>query len=118
MQQLDLFAGLRSPAILMPVIADGEVIQGDIDEILRLPHKRLAWDTATIELHQHTDGRWMWSTGWNLDWQGSGYRVGPKWGKFAETRDDALHYAKEELLRSVSDLDGAKAIVAWAEALH
>jgi hypothetical protein len=36
---------------------------------------------------------------------GGGYRVGAKWGKFAETRDDALFYACEELERRIVGRD-------------
>jgi hypothetical protein len=121
MIQLSLFDAIRSPAILLPVDGGGEVIQGEIDEVHVLPHRRLVWDVATIEIHQHTDGRWMWATGWMLDWQGSGYRVGPKWGHFAESRDDALHYAKEELrtaMERIGDVAHRRPVLAWLETLH
>lgn len=39
----------------------------------------------------------MWSTGWMCDSAGGSYRVGAKWGKFAETREDALFYAVQEI---------------------
>lgn len=89
MQQLSLFDTLRSPAIRKPVEPHGGVVQGEPDAVYRLRHPRLAWDRATIELHQHTDGLWMWSASFYCDNSGGGYRVGPKWGRFAETRDDA-----------------------------
>lgn len=93
-QQLDLFAALRSPAIRLPCDPHGPVIQGECDESLVLPHPRLAWPLAQIDLHRHTDGLWMWG----ISKAGGGYRVGPKWGRFAATRDDALHWAVQELL--------------------
>lgn len=94
MQQLDLFATPVASPIIRPVDRDGGVIQGEPDETLILPHPRLAWPLARIDLHQHTDGTWMWG----ITRAGGGYRVGPKWGKFAATRDDALHWAVQELL--------------------
>ncbi|MCD1620829.1 hypothetical protein K7H20_22480 [Salipiger manganoxidans] len=92
MHQLDLFA--PQPPRLEPVDPNGPVIQGEPDIVLRLPHSRLAWALAEIELHQHEDGRWMWATGTC----GGGYKVGPKWGKFAATQQEATRYAAAELL--------------------
>ena len=100
-RQFDLFAPpvpLRAPAVIRRVDPDGPVIQGKIDEVLTLPHPRLRWARAQIELHRHTDGLWMWATGYHDDGgSGGGYRVGAKWGNFAQTRDDALFYACEEM---------------------
>lgn len=45
----------------------------------------------------------MWSTSWSDDNGGSGYCVGPKWGKFAECREDALYYAACEIEASIKD---------------
>ncbi|MBT0780551.1 hypothetical protein [Paracoccus sp. pheM1] len=94
MDQLSLFDALRQPPVMRPVEPSGTVVQGEIDETLTLPHPRLAWPLARIELHQHVDGLWMWS----VSMAGGGYRVGPKWGKFAQSRDDARSYACDELL--------------------
>ncbi|MAC81460.1 MAG: hypothetical protein CML66_25755 [Rhodobacteraceae bacterium] len=120
-QQLSLFDALRSPPIVVPVQPNGEVIQGDPDEFHFLPHPRLAWHRGEIELHQHTDGGWMWSTSAHVgDW-GYGYRVGPKWGKFAECRDDALHYAVEEIVARLTgrrDQKAAAEVIAWARGLQ
>lgn len=119
MMQLGLFDALRDPPVIMQVDADGPVIQGDLDEVLTLAHPRMAWDRATIELHRHTGGLWMWSTSWNSDSGGSGYRVGPKWGKFASSRDDALFYAVREIeqrLELKGSADAAQ-IIAWARGL-
>jgi hypothetical protein len=95
---LALLAPVPAPAIIRPCDADGAVVRGEVDETLTLPHPRMAWHSARIELHRHDDGLWMWSTSWQDD-DGSGatYRVGPKWGKFAATRDDALAHASGEL---------------------
>ena len=92
--QLSFFDVLSPTPILRPVQADGEVIKGPIDVTLRLPHPRLAWDMARIEIHQHDDGLWMWA----VHTACGGYRVGPKWGKFAHTLSDARTLAAQELL--------------------
>lgn len=117
--QLDLFSALHSPAIVLPVDPDGPVIQGEIDEVLSLRHGRLAWNRADIQIHRHNDGRWMWSTSYHAGDHGGGYRVGPKWGKFAETRDDALFYAVRELTERLSGNESrdARDILAWMAAL-
>jgi len=99
-RQFDFFAAIaptRAPAAPRRIDPDGEVVRGDIMETLILPHPRMAWDYARIELHPHTDGRWMWSTSWSDEQGGGSYRVGPKWGNFAQTRDDALFYACAEM---------------------
>lgn len=92
--QMSLLDMMRAPAIIRPVDGSGHVVQGPVAEVLTLPHPRMAWPLARIELHPHDDGLWMWSA----SSAGGGYRVGVKWGKFAETRDDAAHYAARELL--------------------
>lgn len=92
--QLDLFATLHPSPVIQPVDPDGPVVTGPIDVTLRLPHPRLAWDLAEIELHEHEDGRWMWSA----STAGGGYRVGPKWGRFAATQSEAMHHAAREVI--------------------
>lgn len=115
MQQLSLFDTLRTPAIRKPVEPNGRVLQGDPDVVFRLKHPRLAWDRARIELHQHTDGLWMWSASFHCDNFGGGYRVGAKWGRFAQTRDDALFYAASEIEESLKGKPGkdASLVLAW-----
>lgn len=119
MQQLSLFDTLRRPAVRIPVDPDGPVLQGEPDFVYTLPHPRLAWNRAEIEIHRHENGLWMWSTEWNCDNGGGGYRVGAKWGKFAETRDDALFYAACELEAKLEGKTGADAllILKWAASL-
>ena len=115
---------MRSPPITRPVDPDGHVIQGEPDEVLRLPHPRLAWDIARIQLHRHSDGLWMWAIGHAV----VGFRVGPKWGRFADTRDDALYYAAQELIARmhlelsrtpiiISTPAEMRQAIAWAEGL-
>lgn len=120
--QLSLFDALRSPPILRPVDRDGHVVQGEPHETFTLPHPR--WPTALgrIELHQARNGLWMWSTSFQASKSGGGYKVGEKWGKFASTRDDALHYAVDELtakLGRIQEPDAVAAkITAWAATLQ
>jgi hypothetical protein len=94
MQQLSLFGAARPRPTLERTDPNGPVIAGPADVTLRLPHPRLAWDLAAIELHQHEDGRWMWA----VHSSSGGYKVGPKWGRFAATQDAARTYAAGELL--------------------
>ena len=96
--QLSLFDALRSPPIKRHVKPHGDVVQGEPHEVLLLPHPRWAFPRCRIELHPHCDSTWMWSVSIaSDDGTGTSYRVGEKWGNFAVTRDDALHYALKEL---------------------
>lgn len=125
--QLSMFDMLRQPPIARPVDPFGPVIKGAAQETLILPHPRLAWDLAEIELHPH-DGLWMWSASSAC---GSSYKVGIKWGKFAASRDDAAHYAATEILQKAARLRASRLgiesasisqshlrqIEAWAQAI-
>lgn len=122
MQQLDLFATSRPTPVLQPVDADGPVVPGQPDVVLRLPHQKYAWDLACLQLHEHDDGRWMWA----VQSASGGYKVGPKWGRFADTQAQALAFSAAELLdwcdRTEPRLDGMiitakqlREIRAWAE---
>lgn len=123
MQQLSMFDIWTPPAAIMiePCDPFGAVIQDEVDEILTLPRKGNVNPIAEIELHRHTDGRWMWSTEHHLsNGSGGGYRVGPKWGQFAATRADALRAAVDELIGKVGKRDHCRdipAIIAWARGL-
>lgn len=89
--------GPSAEAIRRAVDADGPVVQDEIDHVFELPSK-LAWPTARIEIHRANNGYWMWAVQIQLSCgSGGGYRVGPKWGRFAVTRFDALFYACREL---------------------
>jgi hypothetical protein len=121
-RQLSIFDVLRAPPIIRPVDAHGSVIQEPPHRVFTLPHKRLPGDAARIELHQADNGLWMWSASFSTDdGCGAGYRVGEKWGRFAVSIDDALHYAREELKKRIGQSaharQGADRILAWAEAL-
>ncbi|RWX72512.1 hypothetical protein [Mesorhizobium sp. M2A.F.Ca.ET.039.01.1.1] len=115
----DLFDALHKPPVIVPVDRDGPVVQGEADVSFVLPHKRLAWHQAEIELHRHDNGLWMWSASFNCGGHGSSYKVGAKWGKFAESKDDALFYAVQEIERRLEKSDGpeATAILKWARGL-
>lgn len=118
--QLDLFAGLRGPMIQRAVDPDGPVISGQVDEMICLPQPRLAWDAARIELHQdRASGHWMWSASYNSGLVGHSYRVGTKWGRFAQSRDDALYYAIAEIRDRLADRPekDARRICAWLDGL-
>ncbi|RRH72030.1 hypothetical protein [Falsigemmobacter faecalis] len=93
-QQFSMFDLWQPVPVRLPVDPHGTVIQGAPDETLILPHPRMAWPLARIELHRHTDGRWMWSA----SAAGSSFKVGPKWGRFAGDRDMALRAAALEIL--------------------
>lgn len=113
----DLLDLMREPIVVRPVEPLGPVVQE--------PQERLTFGgtgtrMAAIELHPSAGG-WMWSTSFHIPDAGAGYRVGEKWGRFACTRDDALHYAVEELrgrLAEHSACQVAKQILAWARGLR
>ena len=119
MQQLSIFDVLRAPPVRLPVDPDGPVLQKEPDFTYRLEHPRMAWDYAEIEVHQHTNGLWMWSTSYNCDMGGGGYRVGEKWGKFAETQGDALYYACVEIENRLSGNSGndARKVLEWVKGI-
>jgi hypothetical protein len=123
MNQLALFDTLRAPPILRSVDPDGPVVKGEVREVFVLPHPRWPLDRCRIELHPNCDGLWMWSVSFHTDGDscGSSYRVGEKWGQFALTRDDALHYARKELetklARLLSPCKSIAKIRAWANSL-
>lgn len=117
--QLSIFDVLRAPPILRPVDPDGQVVRDEVDYTFILPHPRLNRPYCQVELHQADSGLWMWSTSYSTDdGCGQSYRVGEKWGKFASSSDDALHYAVEELKERLSAQWGAQRgvsqILAWA----
>lgn len=85
-----------------PVPSDMMVVSGAAREVFTLLRSSNAIPYAVIELHQHNDGRWMWSSSFNLS-NGSGrcYKVGPKWGNFAASRSEAMVRAKREMLQEM-----------------
>ncbi len=121
MSTLPLLDGMVPPPVTVDDVGPDEgVVAGDVDEVLALPQPRMAWDAARIEMHRdRTRDLWMWSVCFRLETHGGGYRVGPKWHNFAETRDAALHWAITELLARIAACDSAMArrIRSWAEGL-
>lgn len=119
--QPSLFDVLRAPPVVLSGPLEDCVVKGEIDEHLFLPHPRMAWHQAEIKLHRHTNGLWMWSTATSRGGAGWGYHVGPKWNNFAESRDDALFYAVQEIQEkvqgSVHKQPSDAAILAWLETL-
>ena len=102
--QLSMFDMIRPPPIVLCVDPDGPVVRGPAHETLILPHPRMAWHLARIELHPHDD-LWMWSA--SSPCCGS-YKVGAKWGRFAACRDDAAHYAAREILSGAERLRASR----------
>ncbi|WP_435170733.1 hypothetical protein [Falsirhodobacter sp. 1013] len=118
---MDMFALMRPAPIRRECEPHGSVLQGEAQELLSLPGKIRALPLAEIELHPHDDGLWMWSTSYHLeDMSGGSYKVGPKWGKFAPTRSDALFYAAEELIEKMGKKScvSARRVEAWARDLQ
>lgn len=110
--QLSMFDLFRPPPILRSVDSDGRVVVGRIHTILRLPHPRQKQnDLARIELHPH-ENYWMWATSFSLEQGGNGYRVGPKWGHFAVSMEDAIYWAVRELQKGLSQYGQSKSRVA------
>ena len=121
MSRMPLPDARHAPVPVTRADPHGAVIPaGDVDEVLRLPMQRRAGHQARIELH-HDRARdlWMWAIWYDIEERGGGHRVGPKWGKFARTRADALHCAITELLERIAGCDTAQArrIRTWAEGL-
>lgn len=105
--------------IRRPVEPHGQVIQDD--SAIELfehgggklkPSGRLAAG-ITIEVAQHTDGLWMWSASGSIGTGYWGYRVGPKWGKFTGSREDAITAACNEIAERQPPPD----VMIWLEQL-
>ncbi|MDP3458149.1 MAG: hypothetical protein Q8S09_02640 [Hyphomonas sp.] len=122
MSALPLFKGIICPPIIRPIDVNGSVVKGEPLETLEHRDAKKVWLHAAIELHPHTDGLWMWSASLMGAEGGRSYKVGPKWGKFAECRRDALFHAAAEILRGARDFDCgprfSRSVRAWAEGLQ
>ena len=90
----------------VPVDPDGPVIQDDnqIEEISSPEIAANRHTRARVQLCQHTNGLWMWSSSIYYVNGGRSYRVGPKWGNFADTKDEAIHAACDEIRGDMADL--------------
>jgi hypothetical protein len=116
-----------APPILKPCEPNGGVIQGRPHTVFHLEHpKKLAWAQSRIEVHPHTDGTWMWSTSvstYGEDGQsGHTYAVGPKWGKFAASKEDAIYWAAREIEDHINKKktngESIKRIRAWLSTIR
>jgi hypothetical protein len=91
--QLDLFSS--APKQLRAVYADD--MRRPAPETVERIIKQHATGRLVIELAQHDDGQWMWATQHQTPTEGNSYAVMPKWGNFADCRNEALHMAVMEL---------------------
>lgn len=106
-----------------PVEPYGHVVQDDclIERIEYGAHnligstkgRKRAVPDIEIEIAQHDDGLWMWGTSSMIRGGYRGYRVGPKWGKFARTREDAIAAACNE----IEARNPEPPVLAWLESL-
>lgn len=113
-QQLSMLDLWRPAPIQRGVDPDGMVVEGHIHTVLRLPHPR-SGDRARIEVHPH-ERLWMWATAFQIGTHGSGYRVGPKWGRFANSMEDAIFWAVRELQKNLAvhrKSKGRDEIIRW-----
>ena len=92
--QFDLFPAPEPVLIKVPCDPDGHVCKDA--EILETIHLRDRKVEIWIELARDEE-RWMFSTSVQTNISYSGYRVGKKWGKFTNSRADAIHFATEEI---------------------
>jgi hypothetical protein len=119
---------MRSPPIRKTVDPDGPVCGPDADvETLALPQAKRSAPLAEIQIAKDADGHWMWAVLWQTGEAGHSSRVGPKWGRFAASRADAVFHAAGELIAAMEKyrrwLSGrnereaalAGRISAWAE---
>lgn len=95
--QFDLFPALEPVLIKMACDPDGPVCKDEeVVETLNLGDKKVK---LRIELARDGD-LWMFSSAVQTNSGGTSYRVGKKWGKFTKSREDAIHFASEEIKRS------------------
>ena len=112
MHQLDLFSAHQAAERINP---HGAVCTRDqIDDEINLGDRHLG---IRIQLARHHDGRYMWGTSFHTPTGGSGYWIGPKWGKFATTIMDALRCAKQEITENASSFEHGKKVVRLLEGL-
>lgn len=110
--QLSMFSLFRPEPMRRAVDPQGMVISGRVHTVLRLAHpKEPNCDIARVEIHPY-EGRWMWATAFSINGQGgNGYRVGPKWGKFAASFEDSIYWAVQELRESIAKYSRSNEVV-------
>lgn len=72
---------------------------------------------VSIQVAEHC-GYWMWSTSIRSGDQYSGYRLGPKWGNFAETRSEAVQRGIDECRAKAASWPDAKKIMALLDSIN
>lgn len=97
-------------------MTDLAFISVPITESLTLPHARMAWHWAEINLGTK-DGSWFFGTGYNLpSGEGGG---GPCYDGPHETRSDAILAGIKQLRRQIKDrLSIAAKHTAWLDELE
>lgn len=113
--QLDLFACLEPDLRIAPVQPNGLVCsKAEIDELIVLRGRRVS-----LEIELARDGpRWIFSTSFHGPTGGYCYRVGRKWGKSADSRADALHFARKEIMTRAASHSGFTEVPGLLERLQ
>lgn len=94
--QLSLLDLLGPQLLVRPVDPDGQVVAKP-DEEFTLVNGAATWERVRVQLHEAPEG-WMWGTSTAIGGTGCSYQIGPKWGRFACSRDEALLFARQEVL--------------------
>ena len=105
--------------MLIPKNPNGSLVGGKPDETLEFDTGEFVMPEATIQLHEHTDGRWMWSTSVMVESVVWGYDVGAMWGNFAASRDEALSFAVGEIRSSLffHKCEASEGVLKWCAEL-
>ncbi|KZN20817.1 MULTISPECIES: hypothetical protein [Pseudomonas] len=92
---------MRTAAIQLEMFAPPALPQQSVLTVMR-PHRWAHMPMSEVELAEITveayEGRWMWSV-WICSRNGAsqGYKPFPKWGKFADSRPEAIIKAADEM---------------------
>lgn len=112
MIQLELFASQQERLCADP---NGSVcIDDQIDKVINLGDRKTG---LSIELAKH-ENRWMWSASINTPWSFCGYKVGPKWNKFADTPYKALVEAIDEIKERAKKCKGGEKVIKLLKQLN
>jgi len=73
---------------------------------------------ASVQVAQHTDGRWMWAITFSTSSGGEGYAPHAKWGRFTQDRDAAVKEGIKEMLERLARRNWTakqiEKLLAWA----
>lgn len=113
--QLNLFSCLEPVLHQEPVRPDWRVCtESEIDERIALRGRRVS-----LEIELARDGnRWFFSTSFSGPTGGYCYAVGRKWGKYADTRADALYFARQEIMNRAASHNGFTEVPGLLEKLQ